>query len=71
VPRAQGCARAAKENNLRYYEAVLPRLKPGGLLAAGNTLWSGKVLDPKKKSNYAIAAFNSHVARIVVSTRFC
>ena len=42
---------------------MLPRLRPGGLLVADNTLWSGKVLDPKEKSDYAIVAFNSHVAR--------
>jgi caffeoyl-CoA O-methyltransferase len=54
---------ADKENYLNYYEAVLPRLKPGGLIAADNTLWSGKVLDPKDKSDHAIVAFNTHVAR--------
>ena len=54
---------ADKENYLNYYEAVLPRLKPGGLLAADNTLWSGKVLEPKEKSDHAIVAFNSRVTR--------
>ena len=53
---------ADKENYLNYYDAVLPRLKPGGLIAADNTLWSGKVLDPKDKSDHAIVAFNAHVA---------
>lgn len=53
---------ADKENYLNYYEAVLPRLKPGGLIAADNTLWSGRVLDPKEKSDHAIVAFNAHVA---------
>ena len=54
---------ADKENYENYYEAVLPKLKSGGLLAADNTLWSGKVLDPKEKSDHAIVAFNRHVAR--------
>jgi caffeoyl-CoA O-methyltransferase len=54
---------ADKENYLNYYEAVLPKLKPGGLIAADNTLWSGRVLDPKEKSDHAIVAFNAHVAR--------
>lgn len=54
---------ADKENYLNYYEAVLPRLRPGGLIAADNTLWSGKVLDPKEQSDHAIVAFNKHVAR--------
>jgi caffeoyl-CoA O-methyltransferase len=54
---------ADKESYIDYYEAALPRLRPGGLLAADNTLWSGRVLDPKEKSDHAIVAFNNHVAR--------
>jgi caffeoyl-CoA O-methyltransferase len=54
---------ADKENYVNYYEAVLPRLRPGGLIAADNTLWSGRVLEPKDKSDHAIVAFNAHVAR--------
>jgi len=54
---------ADKENYLNYYEALLPRMRPGGLIAADNTLWSGKVLDPREKSDHAIVAFNSYVAR--------
>ena len=29
-----------------YYEAVLPKLAPRGIIAADNTLWSGRILDP-------------------------
>jgi len=54
---------ADKENYVNYYEAVLPRLKTGGLIAADNTLWSGRVLEPKEKSDHAIVAFNDHVCR--------
>ena len=54
---------ADKENYLNYYEAVLPRLQPGGLIAADNALWSGRVLEPKEKSDHAMVAFNRHVAR--------
>ena len=54
---------ADKENYQNYYEAVLPRLRPGGLIAADNTLWSGKVLDPREQSDHAIVAFNDHVSR--------
>ena len=34
---------ADKENYLAYYEEVLPRLSAHGLIAADNTLWSGRV----------------------------
>ena len=52
---------ADKESYPDYYEAVLPRLRTGGLIAADNTLWSGRVLDPKESSDHAIVAFNAHV----------
>jgi caffeoyl-CoA O-methyltransferase len=45
-----------------YYEALVPLLRPGGLLVADNTLWSGRVLQPQAPNDYAIAAFNAQVA---------
>ena len=49
---------ADKEGYVDYYEAVLPRLSPRGLIVADNTLWSGGVLDGEGP----IVAFNEHVA---------
>ena len=56
---------ADKENYVAYYEEVLPRLTAHGLIAADNTLWSGRVLDEAddSESTRAIRAFNEHVAR--------
>ena len=54
---------ADKENYVNYYEAVLPRLRPGGLIVADNVLWSGRVLAPKKKTDRAVVRFNKHVRR--------
>jgi predicted O-methyltransferase YrrM len=36
---------ADKTNYANYYEACLPMLRPGGILAVDNTLWSGWVAD--------------------------
>jgi predicted O-methyltransferase YrrM len=54
---------ADKENYVNYYEAVLPRLSAHGLIAADNTLWSGRVLDDDDDSEgtSAIRAFNERV----------
>ena len=54
---------ADKDNYINYYEAVLPKLSPRGLMAADNTLWSGQVLDRSDTSEgtVAIRAFNDHV----------
>jgi caffeoyl-CoA O-methyltransferase len=54
---------ADKENYVNYYEAVLPRLSERGLIAADNTLWSGRVIDESDDSDgtRAIRVFNEHV----------
>ena len=36
---------ADKTGYLDYYEELVPRLSPHGILAIDNVLWSGKVLD--------------------------
>ena len=35
----------------QYYELILPKMRPGGLILADNTLWDGKVLDPNPKES--------------------
>ena len=37
---------ADKENYRGYYELALRLVRPGGLIVADNTLWSGRVADP-------------------------
>jgi caffeoyl-CoA O-methyltransferase len=56
---------ADKENYVNYYEEVLPRLTQRGLIAADNTLWSGRVVDESDvdETTRAIQEFNEHVAR--------
>jgi len=53
---------ADKESYVDYFEAVLPLLRPGGLLIADNVLWSGRVLDPQKETDHALVRFNARVA---------
>ncbi len=52
---------ADKENYSNYYETILPMIRAGGLIAVDNVLWSGRVLDPKDKSDKAIHQFNERV----------
>jgi caffeoyl-CoA O-methyltransferase len=52
---------ADKTNYSNYYEAVMPLVKPGGLIVADNVLWSGRVLDPKSDDDHAIVAFDKLV----------
>jgi caffeoyl-CoA O-methyltransferase len=55
---------ADKTGYAGYYDEILPRLRPGGLLLADNTLQSGRVMDPAANdpSTEAIRAFNDLVA---------
>jgi caffeoyl-CoA O-methyltransferase len=54
---------ADKGGYAAYYEAVLPKLAPGGMLAIDNTLWHGSVVDPADESADAVAirSFNDMV----------
>ncbi|NVK04242.1 MAG: O-methyltransferase [Flavobacteriia bacterium] len=36
---------ADKENYLNYYNMIIDRMNPGGLILCDNVLWSGKVVD--------------------------
>jgi caffeoyl-CoA O-methyltransferase len=55
---------ADKANYPAYFEAVLPKLAPRGLIAADNTLWSGRLLDPSDttEDTVALRSFNDAVA---------
>lgn len=57
---------ADKPGYLAYYEAVLPKLTPRGLIAVDNVLWSGRVAQPiseeDTESTTALREFNDHVA---------
>lgn len=54
---------ADKEASLEYYERGLALLRPGGVIAFDNTLWDGRVADPKAQdaSTTAIRALNEKV----------
>jgi caffeoyl-CoA O-methyltransferase len=51
---------ADKENYDAYYERSLQLIRPGGLIAIDNVLWSGRIADPhiQDESTQAIRALN-------------
>ena len=55
---------ADKGGYLDYYEELLSRLAPHGLMCVDNTLWSGAVIDPDvdDANTEALRRFNDHVA---------
>jgi len=52
---------ADKDGYRGYYEAVVPKLSPRGVVAVDNTLYGGDVADPADDGDRAMAAFNAHV----------
>jgi len=54
---------AAKQDYPLFYDLVIEKINPGGLLIADNILWDGKVLTPEKDQDAAMLhAFNLKVA---------
>src|SRR4051812_11492722 len=45
-----------------YYEALVPRMRPGGLIVLDNMLRGGRVLDPEDEGSRVLAALNETIA---------
>lgn len=55
---------ADKRLYAEYFELVFPKVRPGGLILADNTLWDGKVLEephPNDKQTIGILDFNDKI----------
>jgi caffeoyl-CoA O-methyltransferase len=44
-----------------YWDELVPRMRPGAVIAVDNTLRGGRVLAPQNADDRAIAAFNDEV----------
>lgn len=55
---------ADKANYANYFDVVLPKMNPGGVILSDNVLWSGKILaeaKPNDKSTVALKAYNEKI----------
>ncbi len=55
---------ADKENYIKYFDLMYPKLRKGGVVIADNALWSGKVLMCKEEMDEetrGIALFNEYI----------
>jgi caffeoyl-CoA O-methyltransferase len=55
---------ADKVNYANYFDLVIDKVKPGGLIIADNVLWSGKIVEkvaPNDKDTKALLLFNKKV----------
>ena len=54
---------ADKVNYPKYYDLILPKLDPGGLLMIDNVFWEGTVLNPDDEKSIAIDGLNQTIAK--------
>lgn len=56
---------ADKVSYRSYYDALLPRMRPNGLILFDNVLWMGQVIDQSNTSDDTVAlrALNDHLAK--------
>lgn len=52
---------ADKTSYPTYYELIVPRLKPGGLLVIDNVLLGGRVIDPQSERERLVADLNDRI----------
>jgi caffeoyl-CoA O-methyltransferase len=54
---------ADKPGYIDYFEQLVPRMRPGGVILVDNVLWSGAVIDTDvtDDNTVAVRAFNDHV----------
>lgn len=55
---------ADKRNNSLYFDLILEKLRPGGIVLADNVLWSGKVIDNAQagdQDTVAVLTFNQKI----------
>ncbi|HRH68477.1 MAG TPA: O-methyltransferase [Flavobacteriales bacterium] len=74
IPRIEGTfdlvfIDADKQNYVNYFELVVDRLRPGGLIIADNVLWSGKVLDPDAQQDGETKGLAAYARKVGTDTR--
>jgi caffeoyl-CoA O-methyltransferase len=60
---------ADKQNYPNYFEAVIDRVRTGGLIIADNVLWSGKVLKPADEQDIQTRALADYAHRVGTDPR--
>lgn len=60
---------ADKQNYPNYFDAVIDKVRPGGLIIADNVLWSGDVLKPVSEQDDQTKALVEYARRVQVDKR--
>ncbi len=60
---------ADKPNYANYFDLILPKMNKGGIIVSDNVLWSGKVVEPLKKSDKSTAAILAYNKKLKEDSR--
>ncbi len=60
---------ADKKGYPGYFDLVVDRVRPGGLILADNVLWSGKVTDPPAEQDEETAALAAYADKVYADPR--
>jgi caffeoyl-CoA O-methyltransferase len=55
---------ADKQNYPNYFDAVIDRMRPGGIIIADNVLWDGKILRPDHEQDDATRALAAYTRKV-------
>lgn len=60
---------ADKPNYCNYFDLVIDRMRPGGLIIADNVLWSGRVLSPEREMDSETKGLHAYAAKAKADER--
>lgn len=74
IPRIEGIfdlvfIDADKQNYCAYFDLVIYRMRPGGLIIADNVLWSGKVLDREAEQDGETQGLAAYARKVKIDDR--
>lgn len=55
---------ADKENYVLYFDLIIEKMNPGGIILSDNVLWSGKVIEPIKSNDKTTEAIDFYNKKI-------
>ncbi len=60
---------ADKPNYPKYFQQIMEKLRPGGIILSDNVLWSGKVVEPLKEDDESTEALLKYNKLLVEDDR--
>jgi predicted O-methyltransferase YrrM len=74
IPRIEGTfdlvfIDADKQNYSNYFDLIIDRMRPGGMIIADNVLWSGRVLEPAHEQDSETKGLVAYARKVTTDPR--